>query len=494
MKLFLKGLPFADLVEAATVKNGIKVCSEEEKAKLITYYDHMRDKKSLIKFVPASGEASRMFKFLFDFLNDYQPKEESLPDYISRTDKSEISTFFNHINRFPFFELLPNELKSKFEDRQLCGDLAVEIVRVLLDESRMHLSGLPKGLIPFHKYEAGIISAFHEHLKEAANFASSNGRARLHFTVSKRHEHKFKDELDAIRSRLEKETRIQFEVGFSNQGEMTDTIAVDLDNEPIRDNEGNLVFRASGHGALLQNLNRIEADLVFIKNVDNVVVTEYEGDISEYKKMLGGLLLQLQRDCHDQLQQLTQEDFDVSQLEVIGNFVIDKLNQQLPRGFHALSDQDKRGTLVRLLNRPIRVCGMVKNDGQPGGGPFWVRDKTGQISLQIIEASQVDSANRDQLNILNNASHFNPVDLVCGLKDYKGDKFDLTNFVNSETAFISKKNYLGKDIKALELPGLWNGSMYNWITIFVEVPLKTFNPVKTVNDLLKPRHQVKNLE
>ena len=361
----------------------------------------------------------------------------------------------------------------------------------MLDEDKLNYGFYPKGLLPFHQYKDHVSSAFEEHLFESALYASSNDEAHCHFTISVIHKHIFDAEFKRIQDIVESKTNTKFNITFSYQGQSTDTIAVTPKNEPFRENDDTLLFRPSGHGALLSNLNALDADLIFIKNIDNIVVFKFENAVAEHKKMLGGILLELQEQAFAYLEQLEANDLSEMQLVTIAEFLTNRLSVVISKEFEKYSRNYQVAYLKEKLNRPIRVCGMVKNEGEPGGGPFWVKDESGNISLQIVESAQIDIKNKAQKTILTNATHFNPVDLVCGIKNYKGEKFHLQKYVNHKTAFISKKTKEGKELQALELPGLWNGSMAYWNTIFVEVPLITFNPVKTVTDLLKATHQIK---
>lgn len=492
INLFESGLPFINIKDAATINNGIHEITEQQKESYINYYDKLRHQVSVLKFVPASGAATRMFKFLFQFLKDYDFTKESVNSYINRNKAKDLSLFFVGLEKFPFYdevvkmnkELHPNyDSLSSDEQKYL-------FVETMLEDNKLNYGNYPKGLLPFHKYKGHISTAFEEHLFEAALYASSNGKANLHFTVSENYNHTFDKEFRRIEKIVEKKTKVAFDISFSHQKQETDTIAVTLKNEPFRDENDNLVFRPSGHGALLENLNDLEADLIFIKNIDNVVVYKFEEEVADYKKVLAGMLLEIQAQAFQYLSDLEKKKFKEDELLKVAQFLSSKMGVIISEEFEKYSLKYQKAYLFEKLNRPIRVCGMVKNEGEPGGGPFWVKDEKGTISLQIVESAQIDRENKYQNDIFNNSTHFNPVDLVCGMRDYKGDKFDLNKFVDAKTAFITLKANLGTELKALELPGLWNGSMANWNTIFVEVPLITFNPVKTVNDLLKEPHQV----
>lgn len=489
--LFKQGLPFIHLKEAASIDSGILILDEANRTKAIDYFDANRDKSKLVKFVPASGAATRMFKFLFQFLEEYQMGQETVNAYINQHNASAMTLFYVGLEKFPFYDEVTQYIKRQSSDFDHLGkdEQLIAFIHAMLDEDKLNLSASPKGLLPFHSYKDHTASAFEEHLFESALYASSNNTANLHFTIAQAHNHKFDAEFKRIEEIVEQKTDTAFNIEFSFQKESTDTIAVNLDNEPFRTEDGKLLFRPSGHGALLDNLNTIDADVVFIKNIDNVVVYKYEAEVAEYKKMLGGVLLNVQDQVFEYLELLDSKDLQEDEIITIAEFLVNRLNVVISPEFEKYSKKYQIDYLKQKLNRPIRVCGMVKNEGEPGGGPFWVKDESGTVSLQIVESAQIDLNNKSQKEILENATHFNPVDIVCGIKDYQGKKFDLNQFVDQKTAFISEKTQNGKDLKALELPGLWNGSMANWTTIFVEVPLLTFNPVKTVNDLLKPPHQ-----
>ncbi len=490
--LFKKGVPFVNLESAATKGKGILALDKEETQQYVTLFDSNRDELSIVKFVPASGAATRMFKTLFTFLKEYRPEKESINSYINRHRDNELSVFLVGLEKLPFFEDVVHKIHKVIPDfNELSYDeKRVEFIKTMLNEDRLNYSFYPKGLLPFHRYKVYVSTAFEEHLFEAALYGSSNNKANLHFTISERHNHKFDEEFKYIEEDVEEKTNTTFNISFSYQKHSTDTIGVTNKNEPFRNDDGSLVFRPSGHGALLENLNDLDADIVFIKNIDNVVVKKYKSDVAYYKKMLAGILLEKQQQAFTYLDFLENTSIKENELVEIVQFLSEKLNVSINREFEKYSTKHQIEYLRDKLNRPIRVCGMVKNEGEPGGGPFWVKDESGTVSLQIVESAQIDKKNKHQKEILKKATHFNPVDLVCGIKNYKGELFNLTKYVDHKTAFITMKTKTGKDLKALELPGLWNGSMAFWNTIFVEVPLLTFNPVKTVNDLLKAPHQI----
>lgn len=491
INLIKTGMSYSNLLKAVTINDGILKFDGLEKQEFIKTFESKRANIKMVKFVPASGAATRMFKFLHHFLNNYKLEEESIQAYIERSKNKALSVFFNGLERQPFFEEVLQKTKETVTnynklslDAQRCA-----LVRIMLDKDGLNYSFSPKGLLLFHKYEDYSVTPFEEHLFEATQYASSNNTSYLHFTVSESHMDSFEEERKKIESRVKETTNNTFNISYSVQKKSTDSIALNSHDEVYKDEQGIILFRPAGHGALLENLNELEYDLAFIKNIDNVVTKSHLQNISDNKKMLAGILLNVQEEAFKCMQQLDMYNLSNLDLLRITDFLKDKMNVVISPHFESLSMEKKSQYLMEKLNRPIRVCGMVKNEGEPGGGPFWVIDKIGGISLQIVESAQVDMNDDNQKDILKKATHFNPVDIVCGLRNYKGETFDLTKFVDYNAAFITAKTHAGTDIKALELPGLWNGSMAYWNTIFVEVPLSTFNPVKTVNDLLRDSHQ-----
>ncbi|WP_439150967.1 DUF4301 family protein [Winogradskyella sp.] len=494
LAIFKSGIPFTNIAEVATKDHGIIVLNQKIIDESVSAFETRKNNLSLVKFVPASGAASRMFKFLFKFIKKYNPEKESINSYINKEKLKDLSLFSVGLEKFPFYNIVIDHLNNKgidFNELPTSRKLW-HFVQAMLDKQQLNFGNYPKGLLPFHEYKNNYIStAFEEHLYEAALYASNNKNAQLHFTISERFKDKFNEEFKRIEEHVEQKTGISFEIDFSYQHESTDTIAVTLKDQPFREKDGSLLFRPSGHGALLKNLNELDADIVFIKNIDNVVVKKYKEEVAKYKKVLAGILLQLQTKVFDNLNYLENNDLSEEKLIEIAEFLTRELSVKISYEFEKYSDKYKIEYLKEKLNRPIRVCGMVKNEGEPGGGPFWVKDQNWNLSLQIVESAQINLKDKSQKEIFKKATHFNPVDVVCGIKNYKGEKFDLENYVDQKAAFITMKTKVGKDLKALELPGLWNGSMAHWNTIFVEVPIITFNPVKTVNDLLKPPHQIK---
>ncbi|MCC8359253.1 DUF4301 family protein [Salinimicrobium sediminilitoris] len=491
IEIFKRGNIVVNIREAATVKNGILAVAEEEQKELTDFYESKKDNLDILKFVPASGAATRMFKAFYNLLKEFDPANDDLEDYIDKKNEQSLEIFFSRIKDLPFYDKVRKkaiEAEPGFEEMPEDSQKYL-FVKYMLQEDGLNLGDQPKGLVPFHKYEDHLATAFEEHLVEAIDYAAAGKKVRIHFTVAEEHREKFEAEAREVVPRLEQETGYNFEVTYSYQDPKTDTVAVTKDNEPFRDENGDIFFRPGGHGALIKNLNDQDADLIFIKNIDNVVTPKNRELLASYKKMLGGKLLQLQEKNFKYLNQLENEPGEVY-FDEMGEFLQKELNAGLGVNFKDLNEEEKPSVIKELLNRPIRVCGMVKNEGEPGGGPFWVTHKNGEISLQIVESSQIDHDNYQQSKIALEATHFNPVDVVCSTRDYRGGKFDLEKYVDEDTSFIANKTKDGKELKALELPGLWNGGMAQWNTIFVEVPVETFNPVKTVADLLKPSHQV----
>jgi hypothetical protein len=352
------------------------------------------------------------------------------------------------------------------------------------------LGMLPKALLKFHKYEDGCRMSIEEHFVEAALYAQNvDGTACLHFTVSPEHQTQVEKTIDELKPDYEKRFKTHFVVSLSTQKSSTDTVAVDLNNELFRDKDRNILFRPAGHGALIENLNELKEEIVFIKNIDNVVPESLNETTIKYKKALAGYLFRLQQKCFEYLESLDEGLLDEDEINAIADFARQRLMIHIPTFFGTYNEIEKIDFLYNKLNRPMRVCGVVKNEGEPGGGPYWTKNQEDEISLQIVESSQINHQNEKQEAIFKASSHFNPVDIVCGCWNYKGTPFNLLDYVDKNTGFISQKSKDGRELKALELPGLWNGAMADWITIFVEVPVETFNPVKTVNDLLKESHQ-----
>ena len=454
IEAFRQGFPSLAVVKAASPEDGILCLSDAEVDAAIANYESKVDELSVVKFVPASGAATRMFKELFEFVND------------NKRGKG-IDTLLQNIEKFAFYE----ELKATGVD--FTDDKAV--VAAIIKEG-LNYGAKPKGLVTFHNYPDGARKAIEEHLMEGAQYGASKGVSHLHFTVSPEHKEAFKTLLAERTAKYEEKFGIKYDISFSEQKSSTDTIAVNPDNTPFLTDEGKLLFRPAGHGALLSNLNDIEADIIFVKNIDNVTTDALRGDTIRYKKTLAGLLLDLQSQTFAHLKALNEGATDLTE---IAEFIEQKLCTKLPKEYDA-------ELLKSLLDRPIRLCGMVRNEGEPGGGPFWVKNDDGTQSLQIAESSQISA---EDMPLMREATHFNPVDLVCGVRKADGSKFDLMLYPDPQTGFISSKSSGGRELRAQELPGLWNGAMAKWNTIFVDVPISTFSPVKVVQDLLRPQHQ-----
>jgi len=488
IETFKEGIPFIALKKAAVVHDGIRKFSKEEEKKLIKNFEDKRSEKSLLKFVPASGAASRMFKAFFNFLETYQPQNETLEAYFKRTNDNDVKTFSDGLMQLPFYEIIQKRIKGKSSSE---SEELYFFIDEMLCENGLNYGFYPKGLLAFHNYGDFTATPFEEHLKEAALYASTNGNAKLHFTISEQHGYMFNAEFDTFKERVSADTNTSFDVSYSFQKPETDTIAVDMDNNLFRNSDGSLLFRPGGHGALIKNLNEQKADIIFIKNIDNVVTNEILPKIAESKKILAGLLLKIQQKAFEYAALLAKKlSLEPTKIEEIKQFLETEMNVRFTANFIHFDSTKQIEILKDKLNRPIRICGMVKNEGEPGGGPFWIQNGNGDISLQIIESAQVNTSDINQMEIFKNSTHFNPVDLVCGLKDFNGNSYNLLDFIDKKQGFITEKTKDGAELKALELPGLWNGAMAFWNTVFVEVPLITFNPVKTINDLLKPAHQV----
>lgn len=485
---FVKGFPYLQLVKPAIVNDGIIKLDPEEVDNLIDLYKAFEG--SRMKFVPASGAATRMFKHLFEFRVEYPVRGEEC--FNDKTFNS-IFYFFQNIKKFPFYIKLYNELWSvgyKLDELLESKDY-LPIIDCLMNSDGLNYGFLPKGLIFFHQYGDIARTALEEHLVEGSQYARDiHGNVNIHLTVSPEHLKGFTELVDRVKSYYENHYEVNIHISFSEQKPCTDTIAVDMNNSPFRDSDGTLLFRPGGHGALIENLNDLDADIIFIKNIDNVAPDHLKPQTIRYKKALAGLLISYRNIIFDYLRRLNEtNDISNELIAEVMDFTTDELCTIPPANLNVNNTEMVKKYLMDVLNRPIRVCGMVKNQGEPGGGPFWANNPDGTVSLQIVESSQIDLTDSKTKEIFGKSTHFNPVDLVCSIKDYQGNKFNLLNYRDSETGFISTKSKDGKQLKALELPGLWNGAMSSWNTIFVEAPLATFSPVKTVNDLLRNEHQ-----
>lgn len=480
---FAKGFPYLEIAASASVEKGVRVVSQEDQATYMEAWDaYLAKNKRILKFVPASGAASRMFKNLYEFLsasydvpaNDFEKK------------------FFNEITHFAFYDAL-NAVCLANEDKDIPALVAAgnykAVVSNLLDEKGLNYGQLPKGLLLFHRSGETIRTAMEEHLAEGAMYAKNNaGEVNIHFTVSPEHKALFEKLVSEKKQAYEEKFSVGYDISFSVQKPSTDTVAADMDNNPFRDKNDKLLFRPGGHGALIENLNDIDADVVFVKNIDNVVPDSFKCSTVIFKKVIAGVLVTLQDRIFNYLDLIETGKYSHDQVEEMIHFLQDDLCIKNP-DTKLLEDAELILYIKNKLLRPLRVCGMVKNVGEPGGGPFLAQNSDGTISLQILESSQIDLKDPEKKAMFEQGTHFNPVDLVCALKNHKGEKYNLPDYVDKNTGFISYKSKDGRELKALELPGLWNGAMSDWNTVFVEVPIETFNPVKTVNDLLRPEHQ-----
>lgn len=479
---FKTGFPFLKLEGSAVIGKGIVAPSSEEvKTYVKAWDDYKAEGKKIVKFVPASGAASRMFKDMFAFVD----AEYDVPT----TDFEK--KYFDNIEHFAFYDALDALLKE--QNGKGVKELIAEgdyksVAKGMLAKDGLNYGQLPKGMLLFHKYEEGARTPMEEHLVEGALYAASNNEANVHFTVSSEHLAFFKQKVADKADYYANKYGIKYDISFSEQKPSTDTVAANPDGTPFRNEDGTLLFRPGGHGALIENLNDISADIIFVKNIDNVVPDRLKPETTEWKQVIAGVLVTLQKRAFQYLELLDSGKYDHDKLIEIVKFVQNELCCR-KTDIKELEDADLVIYLRRKLNRPMRVAGMVKNVGEPGGGPFLAYNQDGTYSLQILESSQIDKKNEQYMKYFSEGTHFNPVDLVCAVKDYKGNAFNLPDFVDRTTGFISSKSKNGKELQALELPGLWNGAMSDWNTIFVEVPLGTFNPVKTVNDLLREQHQ-----
>ena len=477
MEIYHRGFSSLTLVRPCVPGDGIRFLAPAERRRLVRLYVAEATGCKMVKFVPASGAASRMFAGWYAAADRGTFGNDGL-------DRS----FFHDLRRMPFISLL----KQDDNTRRMLGKKDVRgVLQSILLPSGLDFGGLPKALIPFHAYRGGEVrTALEDHLREAADLiADKRSVCRLHFTVSAEHVKEVKSFLRSSIPRLEESCGVRFRVDLSLQSPSTSIVAADGQARPFRDEDGRLVFRPGGHGALLQNLQRIDADLIFVKNIDNIPPEPLQKKILPYKKVLGGLMIETRRRVYSRLRRLEQKNLSLPDLQAISDFCRDVLSADFPKEFNKLAAREKRQWLFRRLNRPLRMCGMVKNEGEPGGGPFWILEKDQSRTLQIVESAHVDFSVSQQAGIWSAASYFNPVDMVCCTKNYRGKKFILEDYVNRDAYLISPKTQKGRELQAQELPGLWNGGMAFWNTIFVELPLAVFNPVKTVYDLLRPQHR-----
>lgn len=481
---FKTGFPYLKLEGSATVGHGITQVVDQLSAQAVERWDkYLADGGDVCKFVPASGAASRMFKALFSFVNGDDDKA---------TPGSPVAQLLENLDQLPFKAELDAVLNNKYgkdSNALLLEGQHKAIIEAIVGKDGMNYGGLPKGLLTFHRYADGSTrTPVEEQLMEGAQTAATNGKVKVHFTVSAEHDALFHKKLDDVLPGIEAKTGVKYDVSTSLQRPSTDTVAATPEGEPFRDDNGNIVFRPGGHGALIANLGDIDSAVVFIKNIDNVVPDTHRADTVKYKKIIAGVLILAHDSIEKYLKALNAGSVSDAELDEMYKFATDTLCIKYPE-FANLAHDEKVQWLKAKFNRPLRVCGMVRNEGEPGGGPYLAYNPDGTASPQILESSQIDMDNAENVAMMNNATHFNPVDLVCYIRDINNKPFGLPHFVDPATGFISSKSLGGRDLRALELPGLWNGAMSDWNTIFVEVPVSTFNPVKTVNDLLRPMHK-----
>jgi hypothetical protein len=484
------------LVRPATPGDGVVGIRPEEVPELQALHAEAARAGRCLKFTPASGAATRMFRELLHFQQG--PGRQLSWSTIRRQaeqgapEASALVTVVTELRRFAFCDDLEDTLRRRGEELDGLARIGAfqTLLDALLDADGLGYARLPKGLLKFHGYEEGSRTAFEEHLVEAAHYARDDGgSSRLHLTVSPEHRKAFEARLRTVEEAYRRRYATRYEVDYSVQDPATDTLSIDSEQRPLRDPQRRLRFRPGGHGALIRNLDRLRGDLVFVKNIDNVQPDRLKQATLDWKQTLAGYLIQLQRRVFDYLVRLRDSDSEPELLDEALRFIRRDLHVELDTGYLPPGDQSRRAFALRRLNRPLRVCGVVKNTGEPGGGPFWVRDREGTVALQIVEPAQVDPDDAEQRKLLRCSTHFNPVDLVCAPRDVDGTPFDLGEFVDPDATIVTRKSDGGRDLRVLELPGLWNGAMAGWNTVFVEVPLETFSPVKSVLDLLRPEHQ-----
>ncbi|MCX7982005.1 MAG: DUF4301 family protein [Syntrophales bacterium] len=473
--LLQAGTSFVKLHRPARLGDGILVIEEKDYARLVSLHEEAMACGRMLKFVPASGAATRMFQDWYDLLG------KSRQGLIT-------PSVLDHLERYPFYpEIREASLRRgiNLDDREVRVKRLTEILETILGPGGLNYGDMPKALIPFHRYSTGVRTALEEHLLEAAHYVcDSNHVARLHFTVQADHEGRFREFLSSVITNYEKTCGVTFEITISSQSSDTDAIALNERGEVLKDENGRIVFRPGGHGALLKNLQALGGDIVFVKNIDNVVREEHLSPVVFWHKLMGGFLLETEKKVHHLLKEVKEGRLDEAHA-----FVEEVLDLKISEKIAPVSSEEKKEILYDLLHRPIRVAGMVKNEGEPGGGPFWVEMPEGDIALQIVEEVQVNTRSAEQQKKWQEATHFNPVDMVLSLRDEEGKNYDLSYFADPRMAIVTRKTFRGKPIRVLEHPGLWNGGMARWLTFFVEIPSFTFNPVKTCADLLRPAHQ-----
>ncbi|QZE15839.1 DUF4301 family protein [Halosquirtibacter laminarini] len=490
---FKQGFPPVVLLKSATLGDGIRQYNTSQREEKIAYYQsELKDGLDVLKFVPASGAATRMFKHLFEVKSEIEDVNNPNQKVDFQND-SKLKSFVSNLQQFAFYQSLKEFIPTldQWDLSNITNKQLLQVLNIILTEQGLNYGALPKGVILFHHYNQQDCTPLEEHLYEAAQYAKdSDGHCHLHFTVSPEHQTLFEVLSKKVVHTYEERFKVKYHITFSTQKISTNTLAVNPDNTPFLESDGSILFRPGGHGALIENLNDLDASLIFIKNIDNVTMQHLADKTVEFKQVLAGTLLMERDIIHSWIEKIQSKEFDPQQLNDLEKYIEEKLCVQMDSSYKDKTLNQKQVILFNILNRPIRVCGMVKNEGEPGGGPYWAKNNHDIFSLQIIESSQINHEDPQQESLINEATHFNPVDLVCYTKDQHNQPFDLTKFVDPNTGFISNKSKNGKKLKALELPGLWNGAMANWSTIFVEVPLQTFSPVKEVTDLFRKEHQL----
>ncbi|MDY6904286.1 MAG: DUF4301 family protein [Thermodesulfobacteriota bacterium] len=501
LAMFKSGVTIPTLVAPCTAGNGVKQLDDDTEIQaLIRQCDRAAKNGRITKFVPASGAASRMFKALLAVYHDTTPVDRDTT--LERAENGDdnytaLLDFMDSLDKFAFYNALSDAMAADGLD---CGQLVKDgdyqtVLAYLLTDKGLNLAGRPKGMIPFHRHASDTatpqaLTAFEEHIAEAvACFTDNDNTCHLHFTVPESHQSQIESLVRKTCDTWQQTGQITVQAGFSIQDPATDTIAVDMDNRPFRDEDGRMIFRPGGHGALLSNLNALNGDILLLKNIDNIAKPTLREKTAWALKAICGLLVDLQQGIAGHVRQLNSESWDSAAVDAAMDFVTCRLDITPPESIRAQSPKNQRDFLLSILNRPTRVCGVVKNEGEPGGGPFFVRDNTGMVSGQIIESVQVNMDDPAQKKIWESATHFNPVIIACGVRDAAGSPFDLTRFADPQAGIITEKSYKGRSLKALEHPGLWNGAMAFWNTVFVAIPSSTFNPVKTVFDLLRDGHR-----
>ena len=454
-----QGNPVLNLVGPCGIGDGIIQLTNNEIEQLIISFKTKRKDEDVCFFVPASGSGSRMFKIFFDYLATAYPKD-------LEAAKQRSIEMLDNLDQLPIRTLLSEKWIALLEDGATPPD---ELIEYLISKSGLNLGAQPKGLIPFHYYPAKTLNPFQEHLVQSEQIGGM--LSRLHFTINK-------DFLLDIENSLA-EISTNLVVSFSEQDPNTHAVAFDNNLNPALTNSNEPILRPSGHGALINNLNEIDADLILIRNIDNIQHQKKALTSSKYRAALAGKLIEFRDEVHNIVSKLSKDQSFESSIKILNAKYDLRLSEKELTYPEAAYD---------ALNKPIRICGMVKNEGEPGGGPFWVKDENGKVSRQIIEKSQI-SDDPEHIKMIKSASHFNPVELFCSVRNFKKEQFDLTDFVNEEHYFLVRKTQDDQDIQYIERPGLWNGAMANWLTLFVEVDPKCFSPVKSVLDLLDDAHR-----